>query len=144
MNHPRPGSDNPVKPEFPSLMHRVAIIHDVPSSVGLRLRPRHHVASGRLSQVRHPFAFVPPGAVGGRLCRSETQGLETNSAWREHVGGELPHISTTIGTTLVTPWTTGHIDRCVEQPADMQYILESRGPNLTLVAWMNSGRDFDV
>ena len=98
MTHPRPGLDNPVKPAFPSLMHRVAIIYDVPSSLGLRLRPRYHVASGRLSQVRHPFASVPQGAVGGRLRRSETQGLETNSARRENVGGELPHISTTIGT----------------------------------------------
>jgi hypothetical protein len=32
------------------------------------------------------------------LRRSESQGLETNPARRDNVGGELPHISTTIGT----------------------------------------------
>ena len=33
---------------------------------GLRGRPRDPVASGRLSQVRHPFASVPRGVVGQR------------------------------------------------------------------------------
>ena len=113
MTHPRPGLDNLVKPAFRSLMHRVAIIYDVPSSLGLRLRPRHHVASGRLSQVRHPFASVPQGAVGGRLRRSETQGLETNSARRENVGGELPHISTTIGTPSGSQFTVNKPSRRV-------------------------------
>ena len=38
------------------------------------------------------------------LRRSESQGLETNPARRDNVGGELPHISTTIGTP--SPYTT--------------------------------------
>jgi hypothetical protein len=34
---------------------------------GLRGRPRDHVASGRLSQVRHAFASAPRGVVAQRL-----------------------------------------------------------------------------
>ena len=60
---------------------------------GLRGRPRDPVASGRLSQVRHPFAFVPRGVVGQRLRRSESQGLDTNPARRDNVRGNLPHFN---------------------------------------------------
>jgi hypothetical protein len=66
-----------------------------PSFVGRR---RNRVSSERLSQVRHAFASAQRDVVGRRLRRSESQGLDTNPAWRDNVRGEPPPISTTDGT----------------------------------------------
>jgi hypothetical protein len=99
-----------------------------------RGRPRDHVASGRLSQVRHAFASVPREVIGRRLRRSESQGLDTNPARCEDVRWELPHISTTNGTPS---WDRerqtyrgffGRIGRMNQHPSSYQYFFR---PGLT-------------